>query len=159
MSSLPFKPKYFVDTCSFTELRRAYPRESFDPVWGLLERLAKEGALKSVEEIYLELKKQDDVISAWVSQFKEIFLPPTDDIQLKVREILSKYPSLLDLRKGKSGGDPFLIAAAVVHGGSVVTQERKSGGPPRLKIPDVCEKLKVPCIALVDMLRAENLRT
>jgi hypothetical protein len=41
-------PKYIVDTCSFTTLRRVYPREMFSPVWTLLSDLAREGAMAGI---------------------------------------------------------------------------------------------------------------
>jgi hypothetical protein len=146
-----------VDTCSFTELRRTYPRPHFKSVWTLIERLVTDGRLLSVEEVYIELKAQDDEVAEWAEQHKDIFLPLTEEIQLKAREILKRHPTLVDLKKKKSGADAFLIAAALLGGAAVVTQEEKSGGSPTVKIPDVCAFHAIRCIPLLELLKAERL--
>jgi hypothetical protein len=150
---------YVVDACSFTELRRTYPRPHFDAVWKLVEKLAAEGRLHSVDEVLRELSIQDDEVAEWASKHSAIFLPLDEPIQLKAREILKSHPTLIDLKKKKSGADPFLIGAAIVSGATVVTQEQKSGGPHAVKIPDVCQAYKVRCIPLLELLKAEGLST
>ena len=54
--------------------------------------------------------------------------------------------------------DVFVIAAAIVHGCSVVTEEKPSGGPGKVKIPDVCKALKIECLNMLGMLRREGMR-
>lgn len=151
--------RYMVDTCSFTELRRAYPRPAFDAVWKLVEALAAAGRLLSIDEVLLELKAQDDEVSAWASAHESIFLPLAEDIQVRAREVLAQYPTLVDWKRRKSSADPFVIAAAEVKNATVVTQEKPSGGPPAVKIPDVCRGRRVQCIPLLEMLVAEDLTT
>ena len=51
-----------------------------------------------------------------------------------------------------------MIAGAAVYSCAVVTEEKPSGGPPKVKIPDVCKLLGVRCITMLDMLREEGLR-
>jgi hypothetical protein len=148
-----------VDTCSFTELRRTYPRPHFDAVWKLVERVADEGRILSVDDVFLELNAQDDEVADWARTRRGLFLPLTDDVQRKAREILASHPTLIDVKKKKSGADPFLIALALLRGAAVVTQERKSGGPPTVKIPDVCAAHRVRCIPLLVLLQDEGLAT
>jgi predicted nucleic acid-binding protein len=150
---------YMVDTCSFTELRRTYPRPHLDAVWRLVERVADDGRLLSVEEVFNELQAQDDEVAQWAMARRSLFLPLTEDIQQKAREILISHRTLVNIRRKKSGADPFLIAAAIVHNAIVVTQEKKSGGPPAVKIPDVCEAYGVRCIPLLTLLQQEGLAT
>ncbi len=58
--------------------------------------------------------------------------------------------------KGIPVADPFIIAAAKVHKGCVVTQESlKLGGA---RIPTVCADLKVECIDLEKFLEQEQLK-
>lgn len=150
---------YMVDTSSFTELRRTYPRPHFDAVWKLLEKLVRQGRLHSVDEVFRELDTQDDEVAEWARRHGDIFLPLDEQIQRKAREILKNHPTLVDLKKKKSGADPFLIAAAIDTGAAIVTQERKSGGPPVVKIPDVCQAYRVRCVTLLELLKAEGLST
>lgn len=150
---------YVVDTCSFTELRRAYPQKGFPEVWALVDRLAAEGRLLSVEEVAVELDAYDDEVSEWADAHEPLFLPLSEDVQKAAIAILAKYPSLVDVKKRKSSADPFVIAVAIVRDAIVVTQEKPSGGPGKVKIPDVCKALKVPCITLLQLLLDEGLGT
>jgi hypothetical protein len=128
-------------------------------VWRLVESIADNGRLLSVVEVLIELNAQDDEVAVWANARQELFLPLTEDIQAKAREILASHPTLLDMKRKKSSADPFLIAAAIIRAATVVTQEKRSGGPPSVKIPDVCAAHGVPCVNLLSVLQAEGLTT
>ena len=153
-------PGYIIDTCSFTTLRRVYPQDVFSPVWELLSDLAASGVVASIDQVFEELKAQaDDVVTKWAEAHDSIFLPLDAPVQTKAKEILARFPdTFLDLRKRKSGADPFVVAAAIVNTAAVVTEEKKSGGPGKVKIPDVCESFGVECLPLLELLRREGLR-
>ncbi|OHB83876.1 MAG: hypothetical protein A2V98_22075 [Planctomycetes bacterium RBG_16_64_12] len=123
-------PKYIVDTCSFTMLRRVYPREMFSPVWALLSDLATSGVVASIDQVLEELRVQeDDVVTKWAEAHASIFLPLDAPIQTKAKEVLARFPqNFLDLRKRTSGADPFVVAAAIVNTAAVVTEEKRTGG-------------------------------
>ena len=152
-------PTLWFDTCSFTELRRSYPKQEFESVWQFVEQLLNSGRIFSIDEVYIELAQQDDEIFQWVSQWEDKFIPLDDAIQTKALEILSRFPTLIDLRKGKSGADPFLIAVAAVRGGIIVSEENRSGGPPMVKIPDVALSFGIPCMKFLNVLRQEGYRS
>ena len=151
-------PRYIIDTCSFTALRRVYPKDIFPGVWTLIEKLMNDCVICSVEDVLEELKLGDDELYGWARNYQGNFLLLDETIQTKATLILSTHTNLVDLRKRKSGADPFLIAAAIVTSSTVVTEENPSGGPPRLKIPDVCKAYKIPCIAILEVLRREGLK-
>ena len=150
--------KYAVDTCSFTQLNRSYPLQVFPSVWEKVEKMVSEQLVCSVDEVYLEIMEQDDALAEWIKKRQHIFLPIDEEIQRNVIDILETHSNLLDLRKNRSGADPFLIAAAIVHECAIVTEEKPSGGPDRSKIPDVCKAYGIECIRLLEMLRREGLR-
>ena len=150
--------KYIVDTSSFTSLQRTYPRDVFPGAWTLVDRLSRSGVLLSVEDVLEELKGQDDEVFKWAKKNKSMFLPLDEAIQKEARKILAQRPNLVDLKRRKSGADPFVIAAAAVHSCAVVTEEKPSGGPPKVKIPDVCKLFGVRCVTVLDMLRDEGLK-
>lgn len=150
--------KYVIDTCSFTALQRVYPIDVFPGVWDLMDELAKDSVIGSVEDVMEELKSQDDFLHRWAKKHKDIFLPLDGEIQSQATTILSTHQNLVDLKKRKSGADPFIIAAAAVTTSSVVTEEKPSGSPSKIKIPDVCKAYKVPCITALDLLRTEGLK-
>ena len=150
--------KYAVDTCSFTALTRIYPSDVFPAVWKKIDQLIQNRIICSSEEVYLEIIAQDDDLAKWIKSKRKLFLPIDRPIQIKVKQILSTHPTLLDLKKSKSGADPFLIAVALIHECSVVTEEKPSGGPHKSKIPDVCKAYSIECIGILEMLRREGLK-
>lgn len=149
--------KYIIDTCSFTALQRVYPVDVFPGAWLLMEKLVNESIVGSIEDVYEELKAQDDDLAKWAKVHKAMFLPLDEAIQIHALKVLSTHGNLVDLKKRKSGADPFVVAAALATSSSVVTEERPSGGPPKVKIPDVCKAYHIRCITLLTLLRAEGL--
>lgn len=79
-------------------------------------------------------------------------------IQQRVTAILAVHPRLIDTRKNRSSGDPFVIALAQSRGFSVVTGEKASGIIAKPNIPDVCEALKIPWMNVLSMFRSEGWR-
>lgn len=136
-------PKYLVDTCSFTAMRRIYPADIFPGAWGKLNELAEAGILISAEDVFEELKVQDDEILEWANKHQEIFIPLDDHIQKQATKTLQTHKNLVDLKKRKSGADPFVIATAIIKRCVIVTEEKPSGGPHKSKIPDVCKLTKL----------------
>lgn len=155
----PIKPKYVIDTCSLTTLRRVYPKENFKSVWDKISSLAKNNILISTEEVFEEIKQNDDEILKWAKEHDHIFFPHTKEIQLLVKKILVSHTNLFDAKNKKSTADPFLIAVAIINNCALVTEEKPSGGPNKYKIPDVCKDYNVECIDLLTLLKRENLKS
>lgn len=150
------KAKYVIDTCSLTELRRTYPFKMFAPVWNKLKELVNEERIITTEEVFDELKMNDDDVYNWSKDNSKMFIPLDESIQIMVQEILTTHYNLIDLKNKKSSADPFVIALAKLNNCTVVTEEKPSGGPHKSKIPDVCKFYKIPCINLLDLLGKEN---
>ncbi len=124
----------------------------FSRVWDTFGELISNGELISSSEVMDELK--EDELANWAKQHRDCFLPLSKEIQEKTREILKKYPSLIQMKSVKnSNADPFLIATAIVKNGTVVTDERfgdeKNG---QYKIPNVCRANNIPCITLQEFI-------
>jgi len=151
-------PKYAIDTCSITAMCRTYPIDVFPSAWNKLDELASSGVVISTEQVLQELKAQDDEAHEWAKGFKEIFLPLDEEVQGTASLVLGTHPELIDLKRRKSGADPFLIATAKIKSCAVVTEEKPSGGPHRPKIPDVCGAYGLECINVLEMLRREGLK-
>jgi hypothetical protein len=65
------------------------------------------------------------------------------------------YAKLINAKKSRSMGDPWVIAHAKVHGAIVVAEEvPKNEQSTKVKTPDVCKALNVPCIRTIEFLRA-----
>jgi hypothetical protein len=110
------------------------------------------------------------VDSSWNQRFSQLIdsktLPSPDreaktrplaPLQVAVTEILAVHEKLPDTRSGRSAADPFVVALAQIEGCAVVTGERRrTRSADRPNIPDVCDALGIPCITLLDLMRAEG---
>lgn len=149
--------KYCIDTSSLLDgARRWYPREVFPGLWKQMEALVESGLLISSEEVLRELERKDDELATWAKQRKAMFLPLSDGVQARAKEILDEFPRLVDGRTGKSFADPFVIATAMETDTTVVTGEKPTGSRTRPKMPDVCDRFDVPWMGLIDMIREEG---
>jgi hypothetical protein len=139
------KKVYVIDACSLIEAAHNYNlnKKAFSNIWNAIEDKIKTGELISSSEILDELKDKD--LSEWAKKHKEAFIPLTEEIQLKTKEILKKHKSIIKIKSNQnSNGDPFLIATAVVYNGVIVTEEGlKVNG-----IPHICKELEIECIKL-----------
>jgi hypothetical protein len=147
---------YSIDTSSLIEAwERRYPKDCFPSLWERLEVLVQGGRLRASSEVGEELKKKDDGVIKWAKGQAGLFVPVDEDQQHALISILQAHPKLVDSRKGRSAGDPWVIALALVQGCTVVTEE-KSAGLNNPRIPDVCTALGVPCISMLELIRLEK---
>ena len=149
--------RYCFDTSALlTAWRRNYPPDVFPSLWSNLVALIESGNAIAPDEVRVELERKDDEVLSWARQRPHMFYPINNHVQQVVRDILRKYPRLVDTRKNRSGADPFVIALAIVEGCTVVTNEGMSNSPTKPNIPDVCDSLKVHCIDMVTLARTEK---
>ncbi len=147
---------YSVDTSSLIAAwDERYPRDVFPTFWSRFSALVDEGRAACIDEVREELKKKNDELLAWTKSNGNIFLPLSEDVQRETSAILADpvFCRLTDSVKGRSKADPFVIAFAKVHGATVITEEKAA--PRRIKIPDVCRALDIPCAGLVELIRSE----
>lgn len=150
---------YCFDTSALIHAwRRAYPPKRFPGVWAAFDALIEDGRMVASIEVYNELEKKDDDVFAWAKERKDtLFVEINDDVQAQVVQIMATYPRLVDTVKGKSGGDPFVIALAMsaTPPHTIVTDE-KGGKADSPKIPSVCVHEGVPCIDLLTLIEDED---
>lgn len=150
-------PRYCLDTSAFVEpWVRLYPHDNFPGYWTALAELTQAGEAIASDVVQQDLERKDDDLLAWVAQHAHAMFQATDlAVQREARRILGSYPGLTSPGHGHS--DPFVIALAVITDTTVVTEER-SRSLQNPKIPDVCRAIGVPCVRVVEMIRAENWR-
>jgi hypothetical protein len=151
---------FVFDTSSFRVLRHYYPNR-FPSVWGELEQLVTNGDLLSTREVLNELERFDDPgpLLAWARDHRDIFaIPTSDETQFVARIFHVQHFQTLIAQKsiltGRPVADPFVVAAAAVKGGIVVTQERFKENA--AKIPNVCQHFGVPCIDLEEFMTSQS---
>lgn len=149
---------YSIDTSALIHAwLRAYPPSRFPNLWAKIDELIDNGRLFASIEVYHELQKKDDEVAAWAKDRKEALFRDLDEsTEAALIEVMEKYPRLVDTRKGRSGGDPFVIAVAKASGGCAVVTEEKYGSVKAPKIPDVCALENIECINLLDLIKAED---
>jgi hypothetical protein len=121
-----------------------------------MDSAAAGGIVLAIDEVYRELEKKDDAAFQWLKARRAMIVALDQDVQQRVTDILAAHPRLVDTRKNRSSGDPFVIGLAQVRGLTVVTGERASGAIAKPHIPDVCGALGISCMDVLSMFRSEG---
>ena len=146
-------PKYVFDCNIFIGLHRFYPPDIFNSLWEKIEFLFDEGIVISSDEVIDEITKGNDSLIDWAKARSSSFYKSDENIQLIVREILKNYSALVTSAGKPNAADPFLIALSKHLNCTLVSNERKSGNPKALQIPNICEAFEVRCIKFFAFLR------
>ena len=151
---------YVFDTNSFRVLSNYYP-DIFPTVWDHINLLVNNGNLISVREVYNELERgSESFIIDWSKDNrKKIFLSPTPEEMAFVSQIfaVSHFQNLVakdSILRGKPVADPFIIAAAKIKQGCVVTEEVFK--PNAAKIPNVCKHFSIDCTNVQGFMKREG---
>jgi hypothetical protein len=148
---------YSIDTSGFLDAWvRYYPSDVFPTIWQQMDGAARNGTLAASDEVLRELERKDDGAYAWVKARPQMLVSLDSEVEQHVRDIMQRYPRLVDTKKGRSVGDPFVIAVARVRKLTVITAEHATGKPDVPRIPDVCGALGIPCIRVLDFFREQK---
>jgi hypothetical protein len=123
-----------------------------------MDTSATNGDIFVIEEVLRELERKDDGIHKWIKERETIVVQIDAEVQSHVTQIMSKYGRLVDSKKNRSVGDPWVIALAQARRFTVVTGEKATGTLVKPKIPDVCRDLGIPCIGIIDFFREQGWR-
>ena len=93
--------RYCIDTSALIHAwRRSYPYRNFRPIWDKIDELIEADRLVSPTEVLIELEKRDDDLFCWAKAREAMFIDIEGKaLQVKMGEILGKYPGLIDTRK------------------------------------------------------------
>ncbi|MYL23678.1 DUF4411 family protein [Halomonas alkaliantarctica] len=151
---------YLLDANTYIQAKNLHYQMGFCPAyWSWLDLQYKNSLLASIQTVYEELADGDDVLSEWVKDRKEHFLPVSrDEIQDQfshvaqyVAELKGKKPEFVAEFLAKA--DPWLVATAAVIGGTVVTHEVPvPENSAKVKIPNICGAFGVPYITTFQLL-------
>jgi len=154
---------FLVDANVLIEAKNRYYAFDIAPgFWRWLENAHSRGSVCSIERVREELLEKDDELSRWARGHRDFFFP-LDDRAAQVFSKLSAWAQSQkftdDARSAFAEGtaDFMLVAHASAHFCTVVTHEKAgTGSRKRVKIPDACAALDVPCVDTFDMLREER---
>ena len=155
------KRMYVFDTNVFQTLGNFKPKR-FPTIWDRIDALVLKNDIISVKEVRNEIEFvcHFDHINEWVKRNRHIFVNPSPEECEVVADIFKTERNRGIVRrqsilKGSPVADPFLIAAAKIRRGCVVTQESfKSDGA---RIPTICMDLQVKCLDLDGFFEEQQL--
>jgi hypothetical protein len=152
---------YSIDTSALIDAWvRYYPPDVFSTLWEQLDGLAVDGRITAPDDVLLELKRGGDDLFKWAKARPHIFNTTTEPVENSVTHIVNTYPTFLPATSHDGiWADPYVIAQAATTGAIVVTGEKPAGlGSKRIKIPNVCEAMRIECYSFLDLVRAERWR-
>lgn len=162
---------YCFDSSAFIALNRTSDSVIKIPesVWDHIEDMMNNGQLISHQIVFNELtsfSKNPDFVAKWIEDKKQFFYPKTDFQIVKVADIISKFPGLIDYKSEKEEADPWLIALALEQSKKdnlfeicvsvVVSQESSKKSQ---KIPAVCKNFEVRHLPLREFFDETGLKT
>jgi len=156
---------YLLDSNVFISAKNSHYGMDFVPAfWDWLDAAHRSGLVFSVDAVRAELTGSKDDLASWAaSRPGSFFLAPE----------AGSTPHLVSLSNWATSGqfqpaavaeflsaaDYFLVGQARALGYALVTHERRDPlSKKRIKIPDACHALGVPCLDPWSMLRAEKAR-
>lgn len=162
MSNQP--QKYCLDTNVLIQAWQKYYSPGICPsYWDLLNQLGLENRIFIPKEVFEEIIRTEDELSAWLKTSKI----PVYNLNESVTKCLSaifaansSHKFLVDSIKQRSLADPWVIAYAMSENACVVTKEEKvtASNSDKIKIPNVCENMNIRCINDFKFIREVSIR-
>lgn len=153
---------FWVDCNVFVQAKNLYYAFDLAPgFWQKIMECSKSGQICCPMMVYTEIAKGGDDLTDWANTAKSLgfFSEPDKSVQQQFSRVAThvttngKYHSAQGSLFMK-GADPWVVAAAMANGGTVVTQEKLVGpDSTKVKIPNVCKEFGVPYINSYEMLR------
>jgi Domain of unknown function (DUF4411) len=154
---------YLLDSDTLIEAKnRLYAFDLCPGFWAFLEEEAIDGEIRSIARIQAELVAGGDELATWARANGGFFLPDTPEMHTAmgaVSQWVQNHPRYRDGAKRDflAKADSFLVAYALAHGHTVVTNEVDAPDAIKaVKIPSACIALNVPYTRLSDVLRVRG---
>jgi len=146
---------YCIDSSSLIRAaHEVYPNKVFPSLWQAMDAELGSKVLAPMA-VFDECTKKQQWLNVWLKPRKSRFSKPAPGVTENYKAILAKHPKLVNQKKLSCSADPWVIAMALTHGLTVVSDEK-----PRTRgkktIHQVCAALvvPVPSITVVEMLEA-----
>ena len=150
--------RFLLDTNIFIQAKNLHYGFDFCPAfWAWLIAQNATGRRASIDKVDDELHAGGDNLSNLAAaRGRSFFLPPHDPVVPALAHVSAWATSQTDAAAAIS---TFLqVAHALAHSFVVVTHEVPSDSTRKIKIPNACIGLGLPCISPYEMLRRERAR-
>lgn len=151
---------YVLDTNIFRKLLDHFPKKgkAFEIVWEAIDDGINKKELISVDECFNEIAKHYSDKSEnfkWIKHRKEMFLPPTNQESLILKELFQKAKMqesvhTKNILSNRPSADAYLAAKAKALSAILVTSE--SYKPHSAQLPNICEELGVKYMTYDDFM-------
>lgn len=151
---------YLIDANVMMQAANTY--YSFDHVpgfWDWLSSKIEDGTIRTASLVADEVDYPAALVDWIDAQEQHGFYIDVSDPQIQTQYaavaawVVNEPFGPEHIAKFLNGADPWIIAAAAVSGGTVVTQEQPVGvGSKKVKIPNVCQQFGVACMNTFDLL-------
>jgi hypothetical protein len=156
--------KYLLDANVFIQGKNLHYGFDFCPAFWewLIDRNAA-GIVASIDKVGDELKAGGDELSDWTdARGPGFYLPPDGAVVPALTQVstwaYTQTYEMAAIATFLQVADYWLVAHAIAHGFTVVTHEVPSESVRKIKIPNACIGLQLPCISPYEMLRRERAR-
>jgi predicted nucleic acid-binding protein len=156
--------RYLLDSNIFIQAKNLHYGFDFCPAfWEWMIGQNGLGNVASIDKVGDELQAGADDLSDWAAARGSVFFLPPDGAVLPALSRVSTWATGQNYEAAAIStflqvADYWLVAHALAHGFTVVTHEVPAASARKIKIPNACVGLSVPCISPYDMLRRERAR-
>ncbi len=155
--------RYLLDSNIFITSANHIPQDIFEGFWRDLGSVLMSGTAILHQAVFDELKRRKDPLVEWIESFVDIqAMPATEGTLEKYLEVCAwadrqgYSPEALREFKKPDRADAWLCAEALNSSLTLVTYEVTSSSLNKVKIPNVCKGLDIPCISGFDFMRAQG---
>lgn len=155
---------YLLDANVFISAKNLHYGMDFCPAfWDWLIREHDAGKVFSIEKVADEIMAADDELARWASERDDEFFRAPDEATLPAFGAVTAWvhgrgyePAAISTFL--QDADYYLVAQARAGEHTVITHEVPSASTRKVKIPDVCIGMDIPCMSPYQMLRRERAR-
>lgn len=149
---------YSFDSSAFIEGRKWYSMRNVPAFWQSLDELIADGQLLISEEAVGEL--HDIEVQKWIREPSraQAIIHTDASVIVQLHRLNRLCPNFPPPRSLKNHADPYVIAVAMLHNATVVTEEKRAGQNEMPRIPNACQKVGVDCIRLPKLIELEDWR-
>ena len=155
---------YLIDANVFIQAKNLHYGFDFCPAfWDWLVEQNRAGEVASIEKVADELHAGGDELADWAAARDDGFFLGPDHAVVPALRTVSDWASGNGYEPAAVAtflqvADYWLVAHALAHDCTVVTHEVPAATIRKIKIPNACIGLGVPCVSPYEMLRREGAR-
>jgi len=156
--------RYLLDTNVFIQARNLHYGFDFCPAfWDWLAVQNSAGVVSSIDKVADELAAGDDDLSDWAAARGADFFKAPDERVVPALVQVSAWANGQRYERAAIAtflqvADYWLVGHALAHGCAVVSHEVPAESIRKVKIPNACIGLGIPCMTPYEMLRPERAR-